>query len=73
MFFLGFVLILYVPSTIFSYKETSLSGLNEYKVRINVSCSKTQSSDASEARTQGPSVLSQTLYHWATVLPIQLE
>ena len=36
----------------------------------NVSCSKTQRSDASDARTHGPSVSSQALYHWATALPI---
>ena len=35
----------------------------------NVSCSRTQHSDAGEARTRSPSVLSQALYHWATVLP----
>ena len=29
----------------------------------------TQRSDAGEARTRGPSVSSQALYHWATVLP----
>ena len=28
-----------------------------------------QRSDAVEALTRGPSVLSQALYHWATVLP----
>ena len=28
-----------------------------------------QRSDASEARTPGPLVSSQALYHWATVLP----
>ena len=28
-----------------------------------------QRSDASEARTRGPSVSRQALYHWATVLP----
>ena len=28
-----------------------------------------QRSDAGEARTHGPSVLSQALYHWATALP----
>ena len=28
-----------------------------------------QSSDAGEARTRGPSVSSQALYHWATALP----
>ena len=29
-----------------------------------------QGSDAGEARTCGPSVSSQALYHWATALPI---
>ena len=29
----------------------------------------TQRSDTADARTRGPSVLSQALYHWATVLP----
>ena len=28
-----------------------------------------QRSDAGEARTRGPSVSSQALYHWATALP----
>ena len=28
-----------------------------------------QHSDAGEARTRGPSVSSQALYHWATALP----
>ena len=28
-----------------------------------------QHSDAGEARTRGPSALSQALYHWATALP----
>ena len=30
-----------------------------------------QRSDAGEAQTRGPSVSSQALYHWATVLPIK--
>ena len=30
-----------------------------------------QHSDAGEARTRGPSVSSQALYHWATALPIE--
>ena len=34
-----------------------------------MSCSRTQHSDAGEARTRGPSVSSQALYHWATALP----
>ena len=29
-----------------------------------------QRSDTGEARTRGPSVSSQALYHWATALPI---
>ena len=32
-----------------------------------------QRSDAGEARTRGPSVSSQALYHWATALPIQTD
>ena len=31
-----------------------------------------QRSDAGEARTRGPSVSSQALYHWATALPFTL-
>ena len=31
-----------------------------------------QRSDASEARTRGPSVSSQALYHWATALPYSM-
>ena len=31
-----------------------------------------QRSDACEARTRGPSVSSQALYHWATALPVKL-
>ena len=52
----------------FSYVGMGLPGLNQYKARINVSCSWTQGSDASEARTHNPSVLCQALYHWATAL-----
>ena len=37
-----------------------------------MSCSRTQRSDAGEARDRGPSVSSQALYHWATALPILL-
>ena len=36
---------------------------------MNVSCSRTQRSDAGEARIRNHSVLSQALYHWATALP----
>ena len=44
---------LYVQSTIF-YVGTGLSGLNQYYV----SCSRTQRSDAGEARTRSPVVYS---------------
>ena len=49
----------------FSYIVTGLPGLNQYLARINVSCSRTQRSEASEAQTcnPSPSVSSQTLYH----------
>ena len=50
----------------FSYVGTVLHGLNQYLARINVSCSRTQRSDAGEALTSGPLVSSQALYHWAT-------
>ena len=53
----------------FSYVGTGLPWLNQYLARINVSCSKTQSSDAGEAQTHNPSVSSKALYHWATALP----
>ena len=43
-------------------------GLNQYQARNNVSYSRTQHSDAGEAKTRGPSVSSQALYHWATAL-----
>ena len=46
-----------------------LPELNQYLARINVSCSRTQHSDAGDARTHGPSVKSQALYHWATAFP----
>ena len=38
-----------------------LPGLNQYYARINLSCSWTQRSDAGEAQTRSPSVLSQAL------------
>ena len=49
-----------------------LPGLNQYQARINVSCSRTQRSDAGEALTLSPSVSSQALYDWATALPAEL-
>ena len=45
----------------FNYIGTVLPGLNQYQARINVSCSRTQCSDAGEARTRSPSVSSQAL------------
>ena len=56
----------------FCYVRTDLPGLNQYYARINVSCSRTQFSDVGEARTHGPSVLSQALYHTATALHMLL-
>ena len=54
----------------FSYAGRVFLGWTSTKLaRINVSCSRTQHSDAGEARTRGPSVSSQALYHWATALP----
>ena len=38
----------------FSYVVMGLLGLNKYEARINVSCSRTQRSDASEAGTHNP-------------------
>ena len=60
-----FDLILYVPSTLFQLYRGGFPTLNKYLqvVRINVSCSRMQCSDAGEARTRGPSVSSQALYH----------
>ena len=46
-----------------SYVGTGLPVLNQYLVRINVSCSRTQRSDAGEARIRRPSVSSQALYN----------
>ena len=47
----------------FSYKGMDLPRSNQYLARINVSCSRTQRSDAVEAGTRGSSVSSQGLYH----------
>ena len=48
--------ILYVPvNNFFSYGGTGLPGLNQYSARINVSCSRTQHSEADEAQNCGPS------------------
>ena len=58
-----FDLIIYVPSTIFQLCRAGLPGLNQYYARINMSCSRTHCSDAGEARTRGPLVLSQAFYH----------
>ena len=53
----------------FSYVRMDIPGLNQYLTRINVSCSRIQHSNAGEAWTCFPSVSSQALYHWATMLP----
>ena len=51
-------LIIYVQPTVIQLCRDRFSLV----VRINVSCSRTQGSDAGEARTRGPSVSSHTLY-----------
>ena len=57
-----FDLILYVPVNNLSVMSGQvLLGWTSTK-----SCSRTKRSDASRARTHGPSVSSQALYHWAT-------
>ena len=52
----------------FSHVGTGLPGLNHYKAEDKVSCSRTQCSASGEARTCNPSIWSQALYHWVTVL-----
>ena len=53
-----FDLILYIPVNNFLVKSgrVFLGGTSTKLARINVSCSRTQHSDASEARTCNPSV-----------------
>ena len=65
-----FGLFLYVPVNNCSVMSglVFLGWSMKYKARINVSCSRTQRSDAGEAWTHNPSVMSQALYHWATPL-----
>ena len=67
MLFCLFALILYIQSTIFSYVGTGLPGLNQYLARINVSCSRTQCSDAGEARTRGLESSTLPLSHCAPI------
>ena len=55
--FVGFDF-LHPSQQFFSYVGMGLPGLT-----INVSCARTQRSDADEARTRNPSFLSQALYH----------
>ena len=70
----GFVcllgLILYVPVNNLSVTSGWVF-LGWTSTKLGKLClAQTQPSDASEALTRGPSVSSQALYHWATVLPI---
>ena len=59
-----FDLILYVSvNNFFVYVGLGFHGLNQYLARIDVSCSRTQHNDDSEARTCNPSVWSEALYH----------
>ena len=58
----------------FSYKGMGLPGLNQYictKLGL-IFLLKDTTQWCSEAWTCGPSVSSQALYHWATVLPFGL-
>ena len=65
-----FDLILYVPVNNFSVMLGQVFlGWTSTKQGY-VSCSRTQLYDAGEARTRGPYVTSQALYHWPTVLPL---
>ena len=48
---------------LFSYVWTDLPLLNHYEARINVTCSRTQRSDADEARTRNWSVSRYALDH----------
>ena len=64
-----FDLIIYVPVNNLSVTSgRGFLGWTSRLARIYVSCSRTQRSNAGEARTRGPSVSSQALYHWATAL-----
>ena len=57
-----FDLIHYVSvNSFFSDVGTGLPEVSQYYARINVSCARTQRSDAGEARTHYPSVSSQAL------------
>ena len=47
----------------FSYVWKGLPVLNQYKARINVSCSRALCSDASKVRTGIPSISNQAFYH----------
>ena len=65
-----FDLILYVHSTIFQLCRRVFLGWTSTKLGYMCLAQVPQCSDAGEARTHGPSVSSQALYHWATALPI---
>ena len=60
-----FDLILNVPSTIFQLYRDGSSWVEP----VMCLAQGPQRSDAGEARTRGPLVSSQALYHWATALP----
>ena len=49
-----------------------LDCINSWSLPTFLLISRTQHSDADEAKTRGPLVSSQALYHWATVLPLFL-
>ena len=56
-------------STIFQVCQDGSSWAEPVPSKDYVPCSRTQRSDAGEAWTRNPSIWSQTLYHWSTVLP----
>ena len=56
-------------STIFQLCEDGSSWVEPVLSKINVSCSRTQRSDACEARTGNTTALSEALFNWATALP----
>ena len=67
-----FDLILYVPSTIFQLCRDGSSWVEPVLSWINVSCSRTQHSDAGEAWTCSPSVLSQALLPLRHCAPLNI-
>ena len=51
------------PTHNFQLCQEGISALNKYSAGLNMSCARSQRSDAREARSRNPSVSSQALYH----------